>query len=727
MRLLVAAACTATLAVAVAAPAQAGVYEVHACGSIAGAAQNAFAAAADSMMSAYSICPPSSGVGTGIVTKATSNGGRAPYGAGAYQVFTAPPGTQLAEVTFNVGAIRLSYDWSVGIVAFGGDWDAGDYPYGCYPWNSYCGVGTSVFSIAATVNLYSHPRFRFQTRCVNPAGCDLSASPFNPANRGLFSAANVTVRVRDVTPPALVPVRGALWNGGWHRGSEEAWTNYTDGAGIMMSRLYADGIPRQTLDFRDVSMPEWARCDFTRPRPCVDFAPGGLGIDTATLADGVHRIDVEAIDAAGNGARVGHSIQVDNSVPAKPEGVVVAGGESWRSSNRFDLHWANPPGQVAPIVRAHHRLCPASGGDCVTGAAEANEISALGLRVPEPGEWLARVWLEDAAGNHDAARASDAVRLRFDDEAPTAVFAEQEPGDPRAVRARVADVGSGVAEGSVELRRLGTASWIDAGGVISAGTLAARVDDLALPDGTYELRARVRDVAGNERSGTRRADGSPMRLVLPLRAAGAIVLSARRCRARARRCRPLRTIRNGATVLARLTANGGPVPRAPVTVLSRPRTGATFAPIAALRTDPDGRLAFKAASGPSRTLRFRWVGTATARPASADVLVRVPARSTIAVDRRAVRNGESVTFSGRLGGRPLPAGGKLVDLQVKLRGRWRTFAAPRADSSGRWSYAYRFEATRGAVRYRFRARIRREAAYPYELGHSRIARVTVRG
>ena len=107
--------------------------------------------------------------------------------------------------------------------------------------------------------------------------------------------------------------------------------------------------------------------------------------------------------------------------------------------------------------------------------------------------------------------------------------------------------------------------------------------------------------------------------------------------------------------------------------------------------------------------------------------MRVPARSSITVDRRLVPNGESVTFRGRLVGRPLPDGGKLVDLQVKLRGRWRTFAAPRADSAGRWSYAYRFEATRGVVRYSFRARIRREAAYPYELGHSRIVRVTVRG
>ena len=76
---------------------------------------------------------------------------------------------------------------------------------------------------------------------------------------------------------------------------------------------------------------------------------------------------------------------------------------------------------------------------------------------------------------------------------------------------------------------------------------------------------------------------------------------------------------------------------------------------------------------------------------------------------------------------PIPDGGKLIDLQAFYRGRWRTFAATRTDAQGRWSYDYRFEATSGLITYRFRARIRREAAYPYELGHSRVVRVTVRG
>ncbi len=707
--------------------ADAGIYEVRACGSVAGGAQNAFAASDGPMMSAYSICPPSSGVGTGIVTKASSNGGRAPYGAGAYQVFTAPPGTELADVTFNVGAIRLSGDWSVGIVAFDGDWDAGDYPYGCYPWNSYCGIGTPVFSISASVNLFSHSRFRFQTRCVSPAGCDTSASPFSPANRALFSAANVTVRVRDVVAPTVTPHHGALWGSGWHRGREEAWTSYADGSGVMLSRIYVDGVVRKALDYRDTSMPDWARCDFTRPRPCVDFVPGGLDVDTATLADGTHRIDVEAVDAAGNSAQAGQAIRVDNSIPAKPEGVAVSGGEGWRSANRFELGWANPPGQVAPIARARYRICRAGGGgDCSEGSADGEQIAALALRVPDPGEWVARVWLEDAAANQDPGRAGDAVRLRFDDEAPTAVFEEADARDPRTVRVRVADVGSGAADGSIELRRIGSGTWLDAGGRVAGARLETRIDDLGLPDGTYELRARVRDAAGNERTGTRRADGSPMRLVLPLRAGTRLAVAAtRRCGRRARRC--ARRIRNGTKVAGRLSANGVPVRHATVSVTSQLRTGGGFARVGSLRTDARGSFTYRVGSGASRTLRFRWDGTDTEKPAVAEARVGVPARTSIGVDRRRVRNGEAVTFGGRLLGRPLPEGGKLVDLQVRLRGRWRTFATPRTDRAGRWSFAYRFEATRGLVVYSFRARIRREAAYPYELGHSRIVRVTVRG
>ena len=146
-----------------------------------------------------------------------------------------------------------------------------------------------------------------------------------------------------------------------------------------------------------------------------------------------------------------------------------------------------------------------------------------------------------------------------------------------------------------------------------------------------------------------------------------------------------------------------------------------------MTTDSAGRFSFATGVGPSRTVRFDYAGTRISRPTRAELRILVRARSSIAVDRRFALNGQAVRFRGRLVRGPIPDGGKLIDLQAFYRGRWRTFATPRTDSHGRWSYDYRFEATSGLVTYRFRARIRREAAYPYELGHSRVVRVTVRG
>jgi hypothetical protein len=96
-------------------------------------------------------------------------------------------------------------------------------------------------------------------------------------------------------------------------------------------------------------------------------------------------------------------------------------------------------------------------------------------------------------------------------------------------------------------------------------------------------------------------------------------------------------------------------------------------------------------------------------------------------NRSRVRNGEQVTFNGRLLGGNVPRGGKLVALQAFYRRAWRTFAVVRADQRGRFAYTYRFEATTGTVRYRFRAQVRREAVYPFELGYGNQVAVTVHG
>jgi hypothetical protein len=71
----------------------------------------------------------------------------------------------------------------------------------------------------------------------------------------------------------------------------------------------------------------------------------------------------------------------------------------------------------------------------------------------------------------------------------------------------------------------------------------------------------------------------------------------------------------------------------------------------------------------------------------------------------------------------LPPGGKLVDLQASQHGRWTTVATTRATASG-WRAVARFRGTPG--RYPVRLRIRREAVFPYDLGHSPSVIVRVR-
>ena len=221
--------------------ARAGSYDVYACGGPAGAAQNAFTATADPLMSAYSICPSTGYVGTGIVTKATSNGGTVAHRAGAYQHVRSAGRCLARQRHLPRRRVALRRYWTVGIVAYDDDFDQGHLPYGCYAGGPGCDLGANVFYGPVSAPLYGHRRFRFESRCGNPGGCDASYSGGVPGNRALFSMSNVTVRVLDSSPPSLEPHPGGLWQDGWHRGREEVWSAYADNVGIMISRLYVDG------------------------------------------------------------------------------------------------------------------------------------------------------------------------------------------------------------------------------------------------------------------------------------------------------------------------------------------------------------------------------------------------------------------------------------------------------------------------------------------------------
>jgi hypothetical protein len=94
---------------------------------------------------------------------------------------------------------------------------------------------------------------------------------------------------------------------------------------------------------------------------------------------------------------------------------VNEGGDAWRATKTFRLHWHDPPG-----VAAVHYLVRDSNGAVVYGERRLGWADdGAEVQVPDvPGAYLAEVWLEDAAGNQGAPATT---RLRFDDGRPAAV------------------------------------------------------------------------------------------------------------------------------------------------------------------------------------------------------------------------------------------------------------------------------------------------------------------
>jgi hypothetical protein len=166
--------------------------------------------------------------------------------------------------------------------------------------------------------------------------------------------------------------------------------------------------------------------------------------------------------------------------------------------------------------------------------------------------------------------------------------------------------------------------------------------------------------------------------------------------------------------------NGGPLANA--TISATPRRGGWIQRTTAAA---DGHYALRIPAGPSRTIRLQaWAPGASAL-ACTTVKVKTRAGVRLKATRR-VNPGGRVRFRGRLLGKPIPRRGKLVEIQAFDGGRWRTFAQPRSRRNGRFRTSYRLRHTFGPRTFHFRARVRREAGYPYELGRSRTVKVRVR-
>jgi hypothetical protein len=194
---------------------------------------------------------------------------------------------------------------------------------------------------------------------------------------------------------------------------------------------------------------------------------------------------------------------------------------------------------------------------------------------------------------------------------------------------------------------------------------------------------------------------------------------------RGRKVRRVRFGKAGVVTGRALNADGTPAAGTLVSILIGARRPVVFGQVVA---GPAGGYRLRIKPGKNRILHagFRTEPENPHLACSRTVKLNVRAGLTLKARPRRVRFGGRVRFRGRLIGHPIPKVGKLIDLQAFDGGRWRTFRTTRAHGNGRYHASYRFTRTTRPRTFRFRARARREARYPYALGVSKVVKVRVR-
>lgn len=353
----------------------------------------------------------------------------------------------------------------------------------------------------------------------------------------------------------------------------------------------------------------------------------------------------------------------------------------------------------------------------------------------------------DLAGNRGTAKI---VRFGIDATAPNGAFAAQDADRPTLLRAPVIDPTSGLNLASIEVRNQAGGEWItlptsiaDSSGQAVAGypkraDVSARFPDTELPRGTYSVRLKSYDRAGNELVTSKRADGSEMTVTNPMRSG--VALSAGLSKA-VRTCKKKRStkgmrgkkvqrngkcfkrsrgkviftgttqtlavgFKRGAVVQGFLTdASYNGLSRQPIEVYAKTKAGAEQL-IGTTSTRADGAYVFKIKPGMSRTIRVYFPGTETREDASTSVNLGTGAKITLKASTRNARTGTTVTFRGKVRSfdGSIPAAGKIVALQFYAGKKWRpAVGIVHTDSRGNYSVKYRFEGKGIKSRIVFRA------------------------
>lgn len=557
----------------------------------------------------------------------------------------------------------------------------------------------------------------------------------------------LTLTLDDSQKPAAT-YSGSLAGNGWMHGAQSLQFADGDyGSGLRYSQTVIDDSVRATSEHpcdKALIAGQWRA---TKMRPCAADASGTHTVQTNTLSDGPHRLRHCAVDFAANVTCTADDvIRVDNTSPAAPRQMAVAGGDGWRRQNGFRIGWQEPDqGAAAPIASYAYRLT--GPGVVPKDVWNISRGSLDGLKVPGPGEYKVSLWLVDAAYNTNPA-ATAQVTLRFDDRAPTAYFVEPPKSEPDLLLARIADEHSGIAGGAIRFRRRGTEDWkrieTETGTDDQGDYLRSKFPRRELQPGVYEFEARVTDVAGNETVTGLRENGSPLTIEIlppppppeptppPVRTTTG--LTARLARGGERTLAMRIGFGETALILGRLTGPGGNgIKYQSVTIQQRPLEGSNVDPVTSeVTTDGDGYFTAVTSRGPSRNVFVRFEQTPKLKEATVGPLeVRVAGSVSFAARPKRLRTGQRVIFSGRVdlrwAARSAPANVVAIQYFERESRRWRPVLVAKTDRLGRFRKAYRFRYLTRPTRIRLRAMLLPSAGFPFESATSKGRTVLVKG
>ena len=368
------------LALSVAAPARAAIYEVRSCGTN---SASAFVLSNDSptTLATGAQCPQNGSQLLSGIFAGVSNSTFTLAGSGASWTIAAPPTLVLQRLDVKRSIGRLSSTWHVEVstperVLEGcGDGD----PANCKRGNaggeatSYPGLG----SRAVTFRIECRPSDE-DVACVGRQNTQAWVA--------IYSA---TAQVDDPAPPEVSAVTAP----GWQSGTETVDLQASDASGVKSMTLFAGDTK---LFERQQS------CDYARMQPCPASQHDSPSVDTAGLADGTYQLRAVATDAADQAGTATGVLKVDATAPAAPTGLVL----SRNPDGTYGLSWTNPDqGAAAPIAAARVQVCVGAtcGESKVFTGSDIERIASLALPA---GEQTVKVWLQDEAGNADAGNAA---------------------------------------------------------------------------------------------------------------------------------------------------------------------------------------------------------------------------------------------------------------------------------------------------------------------------------